>query len=66
MFNNFFASVSTLPNIDLTLPIRGDARIPPIYIEPWDIFMFLSVFILPNPNVSLIYQTAYLDYVANP
>jgi len=41
MFNNFFASVPTLPNVDLSFPPfapKTDARIPPIYIESLDIF----------------------------
>jgi len=45
MFKNFFASVSTLANIDLSLPPfapETDARIPPIYIESLDIFHVLK------------------------
>ena len=45
MFNNFFGSVSTLPNVDLSLPPfapKTDARIPQIYMESLDIFHVLK------------------------
>jgi len=66
MLNNCFASITTLRNIDLSLPTFApatEARIPKMY-EPLDIF-HVRVLIHLNPKLPLIYQFAYLNYVAN-
>jgi len=68
MFNNFFAFVSTLPNVDLSLPPfapKADSRIPPVYIELLDILYVLKrldsskskgLLNLPNRLLRLCYQ----------
>ena len=56
---------------------KTDARIPPIYINPLDIFHVLKgldpskskpldIFHVLKIKSPLVYQTAYLDYVVTP